>query len=100
MIEIDFSKYAPEDQERLRTVQFGIDVERFVQSDIGRYLLGCAAMDKAQALLGLADVDAADANAVRELQMIIRRADSFKEWLEDAMTAGDNAEAELRGGAQ
>lgn len=96
MIEIDFSQFPPEVQGLLRTVQFGLDVAAFVTSPVGIYLLGRASQEREQALEALAYTDVADAEQIRELQLIVRRSDSLREWLKDAENDAGGAEAELQ----
>jgi hypothetical protein len=95
MIEIDFSQFPPEVRQLLHTVQFGLDVKAFMDGAVGQYLIGRAEQERHAALEMLADAEASDVNYVRELQMIVRRAASFTEWLEEARLAGQAAEAEL-----
>ena len=92
----DYSQFSPEDQARMRTAEFGLKVVEFSNTDIGVFLLERASQEREQALQTLAEVNAADADAVRELQLIVRRCDSFRQWLESAVIDGENAETELR----
>lgn len=100
MIEIDYSKFSPADIERLKSVEFAIEVRAFADTVVGKFLLAKVEAERADALEALAVVDAADVDAVRELQMVVRRADSFAQWLADAVIEGENAEAELTGGQE
>lgn len=93
--EIDFSRFPPEVRNLLRTVQFGLDVAAFVDSPVGKYLLGRADQEREAALAELAYASAADIDEMRELQLIVRRADSMRLWLQDAQTDGLASEAEL-----
>ena len=95
-LHIDYSQFSPEDQVRMRSAAFGIEVAAFTHTLIGQYLLERASQQRAQALEQLAVVTASDFEAVRELQSAVRRSDSFQAWLEDAVMAGENAETELR----
>lgn len=96
MIELDFSRFPPEVRQLLHTVQFGLDVAAFIEGAVGQYLIGRAAQEREAALEELALAEAADVNHIRELQLIVRRADSFSDWLEEARLAGLAAEAELQ----
>jgi hypothetical protein len=93
--EIDLSRFPPEIRAQLRTVQFGLDVQAFTESAVGQYLLQRAENEREDALEAMANGDAADVNGMRELQLIVRRADSFAQWLADAVVAGEAAAAEL-----
>lgn len=98
MIEIDYSKFPPHQQELLRTAQFAIEVEQFVRSAVGQFLIARAEAERAAALEQLAQVNSHEARQIQELQMIVRRSDSFAQWLADAAMAGEAAEEQLRGG--
>lgn len=76
------------------TIDFGMEVEAFVQSRLGRYLIGRADEEAADALEALKHVDPEDAKAIRELQNRIYRVESINYWLADAVTAGLNAQRE------
>lgn len=93
---IDYSQFSMHEQERMRTAEFGIEVEAFTGTLIGKYLIARAETERSAALEKLAEVRASDAERIRELQMIVKRADSFAQWLTDAVIAGENAELELR----
>ena len=92
----DYSQFPPEIRARMQTAEFGLKVVEFTNTEIGVFLLERASQEREQALETLAEVNAADADAVRELQLIVRRCDSFRQWLESAVINGENAETELR----
>jgi hypothetical protein len=96
MIEIDFSRFPPEVRQLLHTVQFGLDVTAFIEGPVGQYLLGRAEQEREAALEALAYVPAADVEQIRGLQLVVQRADSVADWLEEAKIAGQAAEAELQ----
>lgn len=98
MTEIDYSRFTPDEQERLRTAAFAVEVEAFQDSLVGKYLIARAEDERAAALEELAEVAPADTERIRQLQMVVKRADSFGQWLADALIAGENAELELQGG--
>ena len=95
-LQIDYTQFSPEDQARMKTAAFGMEVAAFTHTLIGQYLLERALAERSQALEQLVLVPASDAEAVRELQLVVRRCDSLQQWLEDAVMAGENAETELR----
>ena len=70
----------------------GDDARRFLESELGRTILGMADQEKTGALLGLAQVDASDAAKIRELQNVIWRADAFAGWLAELIQRGQDAE--------
>jgi hypothetical protein len=94
--EIDYSKFTPDEVERLRTAAFGVEVEHFKDSLIGRFLLSRAQAERSAALELLAEVDPVDAERIRYLQSAVQRCDSFGSWLDEALIAGRNAELELQ----
>jgi hypothetical protein len=94
--EIDYSNFTQDEQERLRTAAFGVEVEQFQYSLIGKYLIARAEAERGAALEALAEVMPTDAERIRRLQGVIQRCDSFGHWLAEAMVAGENAELELR----
>jgi hypothetical protein len=81
--------------EMYATVEFGLDVDQFLKSPIGQYLLRKAAEERIDALADLVEVSPADPEQVRALQSVIKRADSLLYWLNDAIQAGRNAESQL-----
>jgi hypothetical protein len=94
--EIDFSRFPPEVREQLKTVQFGLDVAAFVETAVGQYLIGRAEQEREAALEAMAYGIASDIDRMRELQLVVRRADSFAQWLADAQMAGEAAATELQ----
>lgn len=77
------------------TVEFGLDVQQFLQSPVGVYLLRRAEEERTDALADLVDVAPDATEAIRALQSTIKRADSLLYWLADAIQSGKNAEAQL-----
>lgn len=77
------------------TVEFGLDVEQFIRSPIGQYLLRKAGEERIDALADLVEVSPADSEQIRALQSTIKRSDSLLFWLNDAIQSGKNAEAQL-----
>jgi hypothetical protein len=77
------------------TIDFGMEVEAFIQSRLGRYLIGRAEEDIAAAVETLKRTDPENAKTIRELQNAIYRAESIGYWLADAVQAGFNAEREF-----
>lgn len=81
----------------LAQAAFGIEVEAFLGSDIGRYLIARAEAEREQALNALKDVDAEDSRAIRQLQSTVARAESIQYWMAEAIQEGRNAERQLEG---
>lgn len=94
--EIDYTKFTADEIERLRTAAFGVEVEHFKDSLIGRFLIGRAQAERGAALELLAEAIPTDSEHIRYLQGVVQRCDSFAAWLDEAMIAGSNAELELQ----
>lgn len=74
------------------TIAFGMDMENFKRSDVGRYLDACARRDIAEHLSELATVDASDTNAIRLLQQEIAARRMWSDWISEAIQAGQAAQ--------
>ena len=72
----------------LRRAVFGKQVEAFLSSDIGRYLLSRALEQKKLAQAEFLEVNCADVEKVRQLQNTIMQANSIAGWLSDAVQDG------------
>jgi hypothetical protein len=94
--QIDYSRFTPDEVERLRTAAFGVEVEHFHDSLIGKYLVAKARAERLAALELLAEVEPTDVDRIRDLQGVVARCDGFGQWLSEAVIAGENAELELR----
>src|SRR5262245_47938803 len=90
------ANFDPETHVKLAEVKLGLEVEDFVRSPVGRYLLGRAAIEVKAATEVLKKADPEDAKAVRAAQNRIALMESFEKWLEDAIGNGNNAEAQLK----
>lgn len=87
----------PEDP-KVRWATFGKQVEYFLQSDVGSYLVKRAKQECDEAVEKLKDVDAFDGKAVAALQLKARVADAVIVWLGDAIAAGESAIEQLKAG--
>lgn len=83
-------------EEATATMLVGMNAESFLESDVGRYLLGCASQEAAEAYEKLKNADPEDSKTIRQLQNQIWRAESFKQWLEEIINAGRQADQTLR----
>jgi hypothetical protein len=77
-------------------LDFGIEVENFLASRVGQYLIRYAEEERDAAVKQLKEVDAFDANAIRKLQDAIKRAESIQYWMAYAIQDGLNAEKMLK----
>jgi hypothetical protein len=76
---------------------FGKQVEDFLHSDVGDYLLAQARREGAEALEKLKVVEPNAEQDIRALQSIIARSDSFQTWLGQAVEDGLRATNQLDG---
>ncbi len=82
------------DIEALRgQITFGLDVEQFMRSDMGRYLTQRANQERDSCLEALGNVDAENPKEIRRLQNELRCAERFLLWMGEAVSAGENAQA-------
>ncbi len=86
------------DQNLLKTVDFGFQVQAFLGTDIGRYLTARAESDVTEALHELKSADPEDAKAIRALQTKVAVAENVLYWLAEAVQAGEAAEHQLKQG--
>lgn len=73
-------------------IAFGLDVQAFMGSTIGRYLTARANNDIEAATDALKTVDAEDPKAIRKLQNEVKCAESFLLWMGEAVTDGENSQ--------
>lgn len=74
---------------------FGEQVDQFLKSDIGQYLLQHAAAEEARGLSELKRVLCTDPEAVWKAQNKVWRGESFRIWLTEAVSAGLKAQEVL-----
>lgn len=79
----------------LEAAVLGKQVEAFIQSDVGQYLLIRAASELDETNKSLLTCDPFDGNLVANLQAKAYRAASFRTWLEEAVLSGLNAHSLL-----
>lgn len=78
----------------------GRQAKEFLQSDIGRYLLGCAQQEHQAALDGLKKTSPWRRRRITELQNQAWRAESFMGWLRELVIKGRSAEGALTQGEE
>lgn len=69
----------------------GEQVDSFIRSDVGQYVVAHIENEIEQCLQKLRVVNPNDPEAVRQAQSDIRRAESMKDWLTSAIIAGIKA---------
>ncbi len=83
-------------QDLHRAVDFGVQVGRFLNGEVGQYLIQRAQDEREAALEALAAVDPEDAKMIRTLQARIGVVDRIQQWLEEAISAAQSATARLQ----
>lgn len=78
----------PEEEMLFAEAVLGRDAEDFLNSELGRYLVGRAEQEEATAIDLLSRVSPWRRNRIRELQNEIWRARSVRGWLAELVTAG------------
>lgn len=81
-------------RETLQIIDFGMEVEAFLQSKLGRYLTGRAEAQVEAAVEQLKHVIPEDAVKIRAIQHDIHVAESIQYWLGEAVQAGHSAQSE------
>ena len=92
----DQSTEAVDRRELLRLIEKGIQVEAFISSDLGRYLLDRSNAEQKAALEQLGEVDPDDPKAIRRLQFNLQVAAGIQNWLADLVVEARNAEEAMR----
>lgn len=72
----------------IKAARFGIEVEQFLASEVGRYLIARAKDEETQALEALAEAPAQEWKRIIELQQTVKRARSIETWLAVAVQNG------------
>ena len=80
-------------RELQKTIELSFEVEAFLNSNIGKYLIKRAEDQIAAAVEDLKLVDPENACRIRAIQQIIHVAEDFQYWLAEAIQAGHNAAA-------
>jgi uncharacterized metal-binding protein len=79
----------------VNTAVFGKEVEIFLNTNLGVYLVQCADGEIEKGVDALRSVEPGDAEAVRKAQNQVRIGEMFKQWVEDAVRAGLQAQTIL-----
>jgi len=79
----------------LAEARFGIEVEHFLKTEVGRFLIGRAELDEREALEELGLVDPEDPKAIRAVQFKLQVARAVPRWIRDAIQSGRIAQATI-----
>jgi hypothetical protein len=77
--------------ELIAQAEIGEEGRKFLESDLGKTLLGLADQERQLALEDLAKVTPTDSVKIAELQLQAKFGEKFREWLFDLISDGDNA---------
>ena len=83
-------------QEAFEVGRFGIEVERFLAGELGKYLIAKAEQDRDRAIAEIATVDPHNATEIVRLQSELATPNKVVKWLADAVSAGRVAHDQLR----
>lgn len=78
----------PEEEVLFAEAVLGRDAEEFLNSDLGRYMVGRAEQHEREAMEMLSKVSPWRRNRIRQLQNEIWRAQSMKGWIAEMVTSG------------
>lgn len=87
---------ANDNRELIHQIDFGMQVEAFLGSEVGKYLIGRAEQEVEDATSQLKDADPENPKLIRDLQSTIKRAESIQYWMAEAIQAGHLAQHQLR----
>ena len=79
----------------LQQIDLGFQVEAFLQSDLGRYLVQRAEAQVEEAVEQLKRCSPEDSAQIRATQHTIQVAESIQYWLAEAIQSGLNAQQQL-----
>lgn len=91
MFAIMTNEQSPEIREIQQSIDLSFQVEAFLLSPIGKYLIARAEEEIESATEVLKRIDPEDPKSIRVQQQIIQVAESVQYWLADAIQAGHNA---------
>lgn len=75
----------------VQTAVLGKQAEDFLGSDLGKYLIKRAEQEASEAIDGLRAVEFYNGDKIREFQAKLWRAESFQQWLGNAIVEGQEA---------
>lgn len=71
--------------------EIGEEARKFIESDLGRTLVGMAQQEILSAQIALGTVDPDDKKAIVALQNQIWRGEQFEQWLKELVSRGNDA---------
>lgn len=85
-----------DNRELINQIDFGMQVEAFLGSEVGKYLIGRAEHDVEEATEQLKNADPENPKLIRTLQNKIKCAESIQYWMAEAIQSGHLAQMQLR----
>jgi len=79
----------------LAEARLGIEMETFLRSEVGQYLVGRAELEEREALEALAEVDPEDPACIRAAQFRLQVARAAPRWIRDAIQSGRIAQSTI-----
>ncbi len=83
------------DDDLLKTAQLGIETEKFLLTEVGQHLQRQSELDLQDGFTDFLTADPTDSKAMTAIQNKCLLAMKFKQWLDDAIYAGQQATQEL-----
>ncbi len=83
-------------QDAIEMAVFGVEVERFLAGEIGKYLLDRAEIEREKAISEMKTIDPTNANEVRRVQDGLCIPDKIVKWLSEAIESGRAAHDALQ----
>lgn len=75
----------------IAAAEIGEEARAFLESDLGKYIIGVAQQEAQLALEKLAEIDPSRIEEVRKTQNEVRVARMFEQWLLEALHDGEQA---------
>lgn len=88
-----------DEQDLADRVFLGAEVERFLSTPIGIRMLEHVEHQRNDAVISFSNVDPTDTSAVSRIQMQLKMADQFQQWLADALSEATEAVRVIEGSA-
>lgn len=75
----------------IAAAEIGEEARLFLESDLGKYIIGVSRQEAQLALEKLAEIDPSQVEEVRKTQNEVRIAKMFEQWLVEALHDGEQA---------
>lgn len=78
-------------EELIAAAEIGQEAKLFMESDLGKVILGIAEQEIALAQEALEEISPTDAEGIRQLQSQAKMGRNFVQWLQELFNKGENA---------